>query len=299
MGREIRRVPLDFDWPLKKVWHGYLMPDSLDGIECTHCHGRAWSSHAKTLNDLWYGYLPFDPTSTGSTPLRHSTPAVRRFAERNVQQAPDYYGTGEAAIVLEATRLADMWNQQWGHHLHQDDVDALLAANRLMDFTHTWTRETGWQKNEHAITPTAAQVNEWSLSGFGHDSYNVWICVKARCAREGVPSRCSHCNGDGYFEAYPGQRAEAEAWQRTDPPTGDGWQLWTTASEGSPMSPVFPTADDLAAWMSDPERGEDWVPAETAAAFIAEGWAPSFISTPKTGVVSGVEWVGHHATEED
>lgn len=26
MGREVRRVPLDFDWPLNKVWEGYLNP---------------------------------------------------------------------------------------------------------------------------------------------------------------------------------------------------------------------------------------------------------------------------------
>ena len=24
MGRELKRVPLDFDWPLNKVWDGYL-----------------------------------------------------------------------------------------------------------------------------------------------------------------------------------------------------------------------------------------------------------------------------------
>jgi len=24
MGRELKRVPLDFDWPMKKVWDGYL-----------------------------------------------------------------------------------------------------------------------------------------------------------------------------------------------------------------------------------------------------------------------------------
>ena len=26
MGRELKRVPLDFDWPQNKVWHGYLNP---------------------------------------------------------------------------------------------------------------------------------------------------------------------------------------------------------------------------------------------------------------------------------
>lgn len=34
MSREVKRVPLDFDWPLKKVWSGYLMPDSLQGDTC-------------------------------------------------------------------------------------------------------------------------------------------------------------------------------------------------------------------------------------------------------------------------
>lgn len=29
---------------------------------------------------------------------------------------------------------------------------------------------------------------------------------------------------------------------------GDGWQLWETTSEGSPQSPVFATADELAEW---------------------------------------------------
>lgn len=27
MGRELRRVPLDFDWPVGKTWKGYLSPD--------------------------------------------------------------------------------------------------------------------------------------------------------------------------------------------------------------------------------------------------------------------------------
>ena len=71
-----------------------------------------------------------------------------------------------------------------------------------------------------------------------------------------------------------------------------GWQLYETVSEGSPLSPVFAAKDELAAWMSDPERGRDWVPAEVAAKFVAEGWAPSFVSSPETGFVSGVEWIG-------
>lgn len=33
-----------------------------------------------------------------------------------------------------------------------------------------------------------------------------------------------------------------------DPPTGEGYQLWETTSEGSPSSPVFASLDDLCEW---------------------------------------------------
>src|SRR5689334_2430829 len=63
MGRELRRVPLDFDWPLDKTWHGYLMPDALDEERCPDCDGRgvtaahAWVQQIASLalllnNDL-------------------------------------------------------------------------------------------------------------------------------------------------------------------------------------------------------------------------------------------------------
>jgi hypothetical protein len=310
MGREVKRVALDFDWPLNEVWEGFLSPDRFSEIPCEACcyekaptimdrlfpvaerSGTGYSPHGQHLHDLWYGYAPFDPASTGSVPLRADTPAVRQFAERNVANAPDFYGTGEQAIMREAGRLARLWNGQWCHHLSQDDVVALVAAGRLMDFTHTWTREDGWQKIEPPVRPTAAQVNEWSLSGFGHDSINAMIAVRARCEREGFDHTCPACHGHGSLEAYEGQRAEAEAWERSEPPMGEGWQLWETVTEGSPVSPVFVSSEDLAAWMSDPERGEDWMPAETAANFISHGWAPTFISTPETGLVSGAEMIG-------
>jgi len=297
MGREIRRVPLDFDWPQSKVWEGFLSPDKFDETPCPDCKS-GYSPHAQNLYDLWYGYLPFDPASTGSTPWRHDSPAVQAFAERNLANAPDYYGTGEAALVREGQRLASLFNGQWSHHLAQDDVDALVAAGRLRDFTHTWNREEGWQKIEPPVTPTAEQVNEWSLRGMGHDSINASVVIRARCEREGVDETCPTCKGHASLEKYEGQRAEAEAWEPTDPPKGDGWQLWETVSEGSPISPVFATADDLAAWMSDPARGDRWVPPATAAKFIADGWAPSFVGTSAAGLVSGVEWVGHHADDE-
>ena len=34
-------------------------------------------------------------------------------------------------------------------------------------------------------------------------------------------------------------------------PTGDGYQLWETTTEGSPISPVFETLDELCEWCED------------------------------------------------
>lgn len=198
-----------------------------------------------------------------------------------------------------AEALWALWYGQWCHHLTQDDVDALLAASRLRDLTHTWSRETGWQPIVPAPTVTAAQVNEWSISSrHGHDDMNAAVAIRARCNRDGMPYVCGTCGGEALLEAYPGQRAEAEAWEPTEPPTGDGWQLWTTVNEGTPISPVFATAQELAGWMSDPGRGRDWVPFDVALRFINAGWAPLGFETAETGFVSGVEYVGFHKNGE-
>lgn len=45
-----------------------------------------------------------------------------------------------------------------------------------------------------------------------------------------------------------GNKDYDEWWEneRQDPPRGDGWQLWETTTEGSPISPVFTNCENLA-----------------------------------------------------
>lgn len=249
MSRDVRRVPLDFDWPLNKVWDGYTWPAKFREDDCPDCeNGLAPEAHQ--LYQQWYGQVPsFDPASTGSTPWTRDNPSVRVQAERHVATAAWFYGTGEANIAKEAHRLADLFNTRWMHHLAQEDVDALVAAERLMDFTHTWSRENGWVKIEPPVTPTAAEVNEWSLAGMGHDGINQGVVLRARCERDGIAYVCPTCDGHGSLEAYEGQRAESEAWEAPEPPEGEGWQLWETTSDGSPVTPVLPTAEGLVAYL--------------------------------------------------
>ncbi|MBO2461711.1 hypothetical protein [Actinomadura violacea] len=246
MSREVKRVPVDFVWPLDQRWQGYLTPDHLLPDSCPDCeHGL--SPSGEYLFDLWHGKIPFHPAVTGSTLLTPATPQVRALAELHIAQAPDYYGADEFAICREAARLGALFNSMWCHHLAQEDVDALVAAGRLTELTHDRGAGGGWQPKDPPAALTAEQVNAWSLRGMGHDSMNARVVIKARCVREGVAYACATCGGDGHVEAYPGQRAEAKAWRPTEPPAGDGWQLWESVTEGAPITPVFETADDLVA----------------------------------------------------
>jgi hypothetical protein len=310
MGRVVKRVPESFDWPLEQVWEGYLSPYRFAETPCPEClrpfrfggpaSGDGYSSYGRMLNDAWYGYNgQFRPEDNGSVPLTVDTPAVRAFAERNVGRDPQFYGYDEGATVREAQRLIGMWNQQWSHHLNQDDVDALVEAGRLRDLTHTWdaNREPRFQPIDPPVKLTPEIVNDWHTRGMGHDAINQMYVLRARAARDGLSLTCSNCEGHGSLEAYPGQREEAENWEPSEPPVGEGWQLWETVSEGSPVSPVFSSSEELAQWLTTPQGGDKLGPSgrpmslTAARRFVGEGWAPSMVMT--NGVVEdGAHWIG-------
>lgn len=251
MGRTLKRVALDFSWPLNKRWDGYLNPYYKLRAECSLCEGTGYSPGAKLFKDQWYGYAEFDPVAYGAKPLTLDHPNVQAFARRNC-------GSSEVAVAREAFRLWDMWRHQWSKHLIQADVDALVKADRLWGFTRVPRNaeqkanchENGWTKEWNGYTPTADEVNSWSIVSFGHDLSNSWICIKARCAREGLDLECSACSGKGDLWP-PGAEELAEQWEETPPPEGPGYQLWETTSEGSPISPVFETLDELCSYAAE------------------------------------------------
>jgi len=263
MGRTLKRVPMDFEWPINQVWSGYLNPHEKLEIKCSCDIG--YSTTAARFRDEWYGCTPFDPKAYGATPLSIDNPQLLAVARRNCERSPEYHGSGEYAVMREATRLYNYWKNQWSHNLIQADVDALVAANRLWDFTRVplteEQRETvrqkvasggnSWLPEDNGYTPTAEEVNAWSLVGMGHDSLNQWVCVEARCKREGVELECRRCGGTGGL--WPSEEAKRlyDEWEEAEPPTGDGYQLWETTSEGSPQSPVFATLDELCRWCAE------------------------------------------------
>jgi hypothetical protein len=136
------------------------------------------------------------------------------------------------------------WLEHWVH--------LLLTAAGSPD--HPWVRglplaeapPTGALKE--LTTVLAGRSPDRSL---GHDAIDRWNATKAIIRAAGQDDRwgiCPGCEGHAY---HPDDVEAQESFEPTEPPTGDGWQLWETTSEGSPVSPVFASAEELAAWCAD------------------------------------------------
>ncbi len=249
MSREVKRVPIDFDAPLQKVWSGYLRPDSLDEKPCPAgpaCVAGATSARA------WVGQI------------------------------------AQLALMLD------------------EDRDAQQRERPMHPYFDSVPRPYGWRWRANVRpSPDIAEFGT-GLGGrearfFGHDGIDQWHATKKLIEAAGLDPDtwgiCQECAGRGSVEAYPGQRADAEAWKATEPPTGEGWQLWETVSEGSPVSPVFATAEELAQWLTTPEGGEMAGPSrrpmtiEQARGFVDAGWSPTFIGNAG-GLHDGAEYIG-------
>lgn len=269
MGREIKRVPLDFDHPIGEVWPGFHNPHPGDWPSCEACCYEELPTFMSTM-------FPTSRHGSGLTPEAY---AISQTFYPHMIGGP------------MANKLA------WCDKLGQAEVDYLVEKGRLSTFSRREPSEDNPRDWEWLQLPRKAEdVNAENRPGskgrgFGHDAINRSYLVQFRCQVLGIDMQCKACKGHGDI-ASDEQRKLSEDWEETEPPTGDGWQLWETVSEGSPVSPVFATADELATWMSDPERGDQWVPSDVAAKFIAEGWAPSLVASPETGVVGGVEFMG-------
>ena len=65
MGRKLKRVPLDFQWEINKLWCGYINPHKVH--ECKDCGGNGYSKEYQKLHDEWYS---FDNTDYRPNPFR-------------------------------------------------------------------------------------------------------------------------------------------------------------------------------------------------------------------------------------
>lgn len=101
----------------------------------------------------------------------------------------------------------------WNDKITQDEVQALVNAGRLFDFTHTCNPGEGWVKRDPPVVPTADEVNAWQRGrGLGHDAINRGILVEARAKRLGVWGYCPKCEGHGHVFTEPAAKLGLVLW---------------------------------------------------------------------------------------
>lgn len=220
MGRELKRVPLDFEWPEGKVWEGYHNPHYAKTSTCEACGGGGCTTASQRLEDLVRLLM-----LSGSDTLRG--------------ECHPYFSEGP----FQRTR-------------------GLLCSNDMVELT------TGLAGR----TP----------SFMGHDSCDSWVTKRKIIAAAGLPEdwgTCQDCNGDGTIWDSPEAEQAAEDWEPSEPPIGDGYQIWETVSDGSPISSVFATPEELAQHMAGTRWGADKGSSyETWLKFInGPGWAPTMV----------------------
>lgn len=236
MGRELKRVALDFDWPLGKTWEGFLNP------HCNRCPN----------------------CESGCTPEKRAVEKIVR-------------------LLLIAGDDSRIRPKDFKYEYPKMQLP-IMVGNRY--WPHPYLVDAG-------VTDTGEKMHELStgLAGreptfMGHDAIDAYSATKKVIAAAGLDPEtwgiCPVCEGSA---EDPASKKAADAWEETPPPAGEGWQVWETVSEGSPITPVFKTADELIDFMcsapKDAKRA-GWAQGysrEAAEHFVrGSGWAPSAIS---------------------
>lgn len=282
MGREVRRVPLKFDWPLNEPWKGFINPHHKPCPE-----NNKTCFNGETAAGAWLSAIVRLLMCAGGDGLR-----TIECRERGQAYPHPYLVEFELAPTFgppEDLKGPDLYVWLTLQNRPGNRADYVLPA-----------------------TPELAQLTA-GLAGRSadrlfamHDACDHWSAVKKIRKAAGMKKGwgvCPVCKGECID---PAVKAKYNRWRPKSPPKGKGWQLWETVSEGSPITPVFPTAEGLIDHMCQPATGEDrrmpwdhgWS-REVATKFVMEcGWAPSMIGGPG-GTVDGVTGIVQTAMEKD
>lgn len=244
MGRRIMRVPLDFSWPLEKIWEGYTPPDNGED-ECPHCIGK-------------------EGRATGYSRIGN---AIYSLAE------------GEYRNQIVPLRTED---------LVDGEIRFMEALARSA--IHKGNR----RKDRYRSLGSVTDPRMLCYDLMRHLAKTLRLPFKKTFL-------CAACKGTASVVVDAEQHKLSRKWREKKPPTGEGWQVWETVSEGSPITPVFATPEELithictvgTTW-DQHSIAQGWsnrLPSrEQATAFVmGPGWVPSMVITTDGQVYRGIE----------
>lgn len=233
MGRELKRVALDFDWELGKIWKGYQNPHN---IPCSQCSGTGLSRAGALLDDITMDLARAVRISRGETGRNHYSAMNHQMPETDTGFDPELKMLLEKATGREIKESSAYYG---GHPI-------------------------AYEIQEMLFQKAGIKRDEW---GF-----------------------CTHCEGEGIS---PDHLEDYEEWESYEPPSGEGWQVWENVSEGSPITPVFKTDQELIEHLSS--KGTSWNKIwskKGATNFVKNsGYAPSAIGTSDGKIMPGYEFV--------
>ena len=114
MGRTLKRVPMDFDWPLKVVWKGYCSP--YRATECKTCGGSGYNPKTRKLSEDWY-----DSARTG---MRWCDKLTQDEVDALVESGRFRERVGDEWVSVprtaEEVNAANLNHAPWSNVLHHD-----------------------------------------------------------------------------------------------------------------------------------------------------------------------------------
>lgn len=246
MGREIKRVPLDFDWQMNKIWKGFINPyyKKCPEIVKNKCFGGVTAAYQWLDGITRFMSIIGSEAYSGQFPIREGRlyphPYLKECNFSPVERMPD--------SVFEDI---------------EDDDQRWAAANK-------WHRQ-----HPPKILPLDTEVLELiegiageKIDGMYDGQYKIMTALlKLSGVNEDTWGQCPVCKGSGIDPAFEKLHEE---WEPEEPPKGNGWQLWETVSEGSPISPVFATKEEFVGYLVGQGYSK-----ESAEAFAEDGYCSS------------------------